>query len=80
MRTTPLLIWLVLALGLLVTILSGFYKVHSGYGLPISWHGELESTSSGNSTVWYSWENFAFDTAAWSIIFGLVTLMTKRRK
>ena len=78
MKTILLLIWAVVALGLLVTLISGFYKVHSGYGLPISWRGEQESANSGNPTVWYSWQNFVFDTALWSIIFGLVTLMTKR--
>jgi hypothetical protein len=77
---TALLTWGVLALGLLVTILSGFYKVHSGYGLPISWRGELESAGSGNTTVWYSWENFAFDAAAWSFVFGIVIIMARRRK
>jgi hypothetical protein len=77
LRTTLLLVWAVLALGLLVTILTGFYKVHSGYGLPISWWKKLES---GNPTLWFSWENFVFDAAAWSMIFGLMALIIKRSR
>jgi hypothetical protein len=83
-----LLLWTIFALGLLVTLLSGFYRsdftkgdsIDTRYGLPFSWHGELKTADSPNPTAWFMWENFVYDAAAWSFVFGFLTLLfTKRR-
>ncbi|HVP16853.1 MAG TPA: hypothetical protein VMT42_05770 [candidate division Zixibacteria bacterium] len=78
----------VLMLGLLVTLLSGFYgrdygtagKTDIRYGIPISWHGEQGSASSNSQTGWFSWQNFVYDAAAWSILFGILTLIFANRR
>ena len=85
------LVFLVLVLGLLVTLLSGFYgrdhgaagKIDIRYGIPFNWHGEQGSAypNSPPLTGWFSWQNFAYDAVAWWILFGIMALaLTKRRK
>jgi hypothetical protein len=83
------LIFFVLMLGLLVTLLSGFYgrdhgttgKIDIGYGIPLDWHGEQGSTYPNSSplTGWFSWQNFVYDTAAWWILFGILALILRRK-
>ena len=73
----------VLMLGLLVTSISGFYgrdygtsgRTDTRYGIPFNWHGEQGSASSNGQTGWFSWQNFVYDTAAWSILFGILALI-----
>jgi hypothetical protein len=77
----------VLGLGLLATLLPGFYRQDfstSGtkairYGLPLSWHGEHGSASS-SPTAWYAWDSFAFDAAAWCFALGIFVLITRERE
>lgn len=79
---------LVLMLGLLVTFLSGFYGrdygaagiTDIGYGIPFNWHGEQGSASSNSQTGWFSWQNFVYDVAAWSILFGILALIFTRKR
>jgi len=79
---------LVLMLGLLVTSVSGFYGRNYGtagktdirYGVPFNWHGEQGSVSSNSQTGWFSWQNFVYDTAAWSILFGILALIFTNRR
>ena len=78
----------VLMLGLLVTLLSGFYgrdydaagKTDIRYGIPFNWHGEQGSASSNSQTGWFSWQNFVYDAAAWSILFGILSLIFANRR
>jgi hypothetical protein len=84
-----LLIWLFIAVGLLVTMLSGFYGRNFGsgastdvrYGLPFPWHGESNSADSDNSGIWYIWANFFYDAVAWAFVVGIFSLpfVTHRR-
>ncbi|MGD0979728.1 MAG: hypothetical protein ABR962_11395 [Candidatus Bathyarchaeia archaeon] len=84
------LVFLVLVLGLLVTLLSGFYgrdhgtagRIDFRYGIPFNWHGEQESTSPNSPplTGWFSWQNFAYDAVAWCILFGIMALALRNRR
>jgi hypothetical protein len=84
------LVFLVLVLGLLVTLLSGFYgrdhgtagKIDIRYGIPFNWHGEQGSTypNSPPLTGWFSWQNFMYDAVAWWILFGILALILRKRR
>jgi hypothetical protein len=84
------LVFLVLMLGLLVTLLSGFYgrdhgtadKIDIGYGIPFNWHGEQGSTNPNSPppTGWFSWQNFVYDAVAWWILFGILALALRNRR
>jgi 4-amino-4-deoxy-L-arabinose transferase-like glycosyltransferase len=75
-------------LGLLVTSISGFYgrdyrtggETDIGYGIPFFWHGEQESAHSNSQTGWFFWQNFVYDVAAWSILFGILALAFSNRR
>jgi hypothetical protein len=83
-----LLVCIVVSLGVIATLLSGLYRqdfsepgmTNIRYGFPLGWHGEKGPFDSNNSSIWYSWENFTFDLISWSFLFGIVALLTKRRK
>ena len=78
----------VLMLGLFATLLSGFYGRNYGtagrtdirYGVPFNWHGEQGYDSPNSSAGWFSWQNFVYDVAAWSILFGIVALAFSNRR
>jgi hypothetical protein len=78
----------ILVLGLVATMISGFYRrdlsipgrTNIGYGLPLAWHGESgpvvypEVPTSG----WLSWGFFALDTAFWSLVSGIAVAALSR--
>ena len=83
------LVFFVLGLGLLVTMLSGFYgrayssatETGRAYGLPLSWHGQRTLADPSTSSLgWFAWSNFVYDTALWSMIFGIFALMFRKSK
>ena len=83
------LVFFIFALGLLITMLSGFYgqdhgtagKIDIRYGIPVDWHGEQGSAypNSPPLTGWFSWQNFVYDAAAWWFLFGILALILRRK-
>jgi hypothetical protein len=72
----------VFALGLIVTLLSGFYGRNMsenigvkriGYGYPLGWHGHSQMIYPGMPVIyWFDWEALMLDVAFWSLIFTLL--------
>jgi hypothetical protein len=79
MRIKPvLIIFLVLAIGLVATFFSGFYEQNLsepglskvGYGFPLTWHGHSQIVFPDMPTIyWFSLESFLLDAAFWCLIF-----------
>jgi hypothetical protein len=74
----------VLALGLVATLISGFYEQDLskpglskiGYGFPLVWHGHSWIIYPTMPTVyWFSSEPFLWDTAFWCLISTLIVLI-----
>jgi hypothetical protein len=88
MRIKPVLIaLLILALGLIATLISGFYEQNLSkpglskivYGFPLNWHGHSWIVYPDMPTVyWFSLGFFLLDTAFWCLIFALMTLISSR--
>ena len=85
MRTRHVLtVLVVFALGLVGTLISGFYEQDLskpglskiGYGFPLFWHGHSSIVYPAMPTVyWYSLESFVLDTAFWCFIFAALALV-----
>jgi hypothetical protein len=87
MRTRIVLIgFAVFALGLVATLLSGFYGRNIsqyvgvskfGCGFPLSWHGHSQVVYPGAPVVyWFNCEAFMLDITFWSLIFSLLAAVS----
>jgi hypothetical protein len=79
-----LTVLVVFALGLVATLISGFYEQDFsklglskiGYGFPLVWHGHSWIVYPTMPTAyWFSSESFLLDTAFWCLISTFIVLI-----
>ena len=85
---SALIILMIIAIGSISTLISGFYKQNlsrslgvsiTGYGFPLSWYRESWIVHPIMPIVYsFHWECFALDIAFWSLIVTLLAVIICR--